>query len=205
MEQARFAQTLTQHDFELLAHGKQSGFVAAYKIYADDVYSLCFHLVCDEEIATELLHLVFSHLLKQLCSIKLRQDLGPWLEEITLTACRAYFKLAEYAQQAKLEKQVKRKATGALNPNTVQQSTSVAKPTNSLTDSLTNPVLSSEALSQITPSQRAMVYLHAAQNIKQKAVIKKIVLTADANMPAYASFYRAAIRQCRTWLTRVIK
>lgn len=207
MEQTKFAQTLTQRDFELLTQGQQSGFVAAYHTYADDVYSLCFHLVCDEEIATELLHLIFSHLLKQLCSIKLRQDLGPWLEESTLDACRAYFKLAEQAQQAQLNKQIKRKTTGAsaFPSPSAQQGVGSDTPTNALTNPIIHSEISADLLSQITPSQRALVYLHAAQNIKHKDVIKKIVLTAGVNKPVNATFYSTAIRQCRTWLARVIK
>ncbi|WP_448553503.1 hypothetical protein [Thalassotalea montiporae] len=191
MEQPRFAHSLTQRDFELLIQGKQSGFMAAYQHYADDVYSICLHLVCDEEIAAELLRLVFAHFLKQLRYIKLPQDVGPWLEDCSVKACRHYFVLAEQARQH-------RNARSNHNARNTHQG-------NLRSASAEEHSVNNRLLEEISPTQRAMVYSHSAQNIKQKSVIKKINLSLENEAKNQFLFDLISLQSIRNWFSKVCK
>ncbi|REL31701.1 hypothetical protein [Thalassotalea euphylliae] len=191
MEQPRFAHSLALHDFELLIQGKQSGFMAAYQHYADDVYSICLHLVCDEEIAAELLRLVFAHFLKQLRYIKLPQDVGPWLEDCSVKACRHYFVLAEQARQH-------RNARSNHNTRDTHQG-------NFRSESAEEHSVNNRLLEEISPTQRAMVYSHSAQNIKQKSVIKKINLSLENEAKNQFLFDLISLQGIRNWFSKVCK
>ena len=200
MAQLRFSHSLAPNDFELLIQGKQSGFMAVYHHYADDVYSMCLHLVCDEDIASELLRLVFNHFLKQLKHFNLPQEVAPWLADCSVKVCRLYFELAEQANQ-----QHRRSSNQHKKLSETSISNKAENEANNAANNAAINAVNLRLLKEITPSQRAMVYSHSAQNIKHKNVINKINLDVTRDMQTQALFKGKLFSRIRVWLSSVFK
>ncbi|NMP31884.1 sigma-70 family RNA polymerase sigma factor [Thalassotalea sp. M1531] len=181
MSKQGFGQQLSEQDFILLQKGKQNGFVAAYKMYADHVYSLSLHLVCDEEIAADILQTIFENLIQKKKQLKGADSLGAWLKRCTINACMEYFRRVKREHSFRsLEGEAVNVADEIANNSTYQES-EVA-----------------QLINQLPEAQRSIVYLHAVQNMKHREIAKSLNVNEDASRQSY----RRAIQKLKSWLTK---
>jgi len=92
MDNKRFNKVMSEFDFALLKKGKQQGFRRAYLLYADLVYSLCFHLVGNEKASSALLETTFDTVLKKRASIHTPDTFAYWIRKCTINECMKYLK-----------------------------------------------------------------------------------------------------------------
>lgn len=81
---------MSESDFALLKKGIQKGFNSAYRLYADQVYSLCLHIVGDEDVSSTLLQATFDTLLKQHTRLDTANTFAFWLRECAINLCSDY-------------------------------------------------------------------------------------------------------------------
>jgi len=147
MRKDGFCQQLGKNWFKLLISVRQADFTSAYELHADNVYSLCLYLVCDEEVANDITQRIFDYLLKSSKHLARKDELGSYLEVLTISACMEYFRQVQEVQRAQGE---------YINPYDNKQTR--------------------ELLSKLPDSQRAMIYLHATQNMKNRSIAKSLKL-----------------------------
>ncbi|MCW8833418.1 MAG: sigma-70 family RNA polymerase sigma factor, partial [Colwellia sp.] len=87
MNKKGFGQELSEFEFLALKQGKHLGFNAAYKLYADHVYSLALHIVKNEQTALDIMQTVFEVLLVKSSTLNDIDTLGAWLKQCTINAC----------------------------------------------------------------------------------------------------------------------
>ncbi|WP_448213623.1 RNA polymerase sigma factor [Colwellia sp. MEBiC06753] len=163
MNKQGFDQALSQQDFSLLQKGKQKGFAAAYQLYADYVYSLTLYLVCDEEIARDLLQLTFEHLITHREELADGLVVGHWLKNCTIDACKKYFK------QVQSDPAFTKKHGQFLDDaDTTNLDVTVSQP---------SELATTELINQLPLAQRTMVYMHTVQNMKHRDIAKKLTLS----------------------------
>ena len=185
MNKQGFEQQLSEQDFALLLQGKQGGFAAAYRCYADHVYSLSLHIVCDEEIASDMLQTIFEYLIKNRKRVDSCDSLGPWLKRCTINACMEYFRLVRKEQAF-----VKKHSDGT---------DILAEPTKRL-DEQSLPYQDSEVaklINQLPEAQRSMVYLHTVQNMKHREVVKNL----KVNESSSGQSSQRVLQRLKSWLT----
>lgn len=136
-----FEQQLPHQVFALLQSSKQSAFNDTYSMYADHVYSLSFHLVCDESLARDIMQSVFESLLVESQELSSPEQLGIWLKQKTINICQHYFKQV-------------------INPTNCQQQNPV------IAQSSQNCL--NARIEDLSETQRSIVYLHKVQNLKPK-------------------------------------
>ena len=187
MNKQGFGQVLSPMEFTMLQKGKQGGFVAAYQLYADHVYSLSFHLVCDEEIAADILQSVFETLLNKAHTIREIDKLGAWIKTCAVNACMEYFR------RVKKEREYINKQKEQTDNNHV-----LSQPSEDLASCNYQSSEVAQLISQLPVAQRSIVYLHAVQNLKHRDIAKNIGVNEDNSRQSY----RRALKQLKAWLTR---
>jgi len=92
MDNRRFNKLMSESDFVLLKKGKQQGFHKAYLLYADLVYSLCFHLTGNEKSSSALLQATFDKVLKKRANIHTPDTFAYWVRKCTINECMKYLR-----------------------------------------------------------------------------------------------------------------
>ena len=183
MNKQGFGQQLKPHEFTMLRKKQHSGFNAAYKLYADYVYSLSLHIVCDEEQAADILQQVFEKLLVKSSSIKQKETLGAWLKTCTINECTEYFRRLRKAQGYQLEASL----------NELESETLEVQHQQVLEQEKT-----AKLINELPVTQRSIVYLHAVQNLKHREIAKSVGAQEDS----IRQTYRRALNTLKKWLTR---
>ncbi|WP_286263286.1 RNA polymerase sigma factor [Thalassotalea atypica] len=181
MSKQGFGQALTRQEFTMLQKGKHSGFDAAYHLYADHVYSLSLHLVCDEQQAADILQQVFEILLRKRASIKQPDALGSWLKRCTINECTDYFRRINKESSYQSTVDVQQAASSLLDEQASIDDTKTA-----------------QLINELPVAQRSIVYLHTVQNLKHKEIAQQL----GVKDTSVRQNYRRALSKLKKWLTR---
>ncbi len=181
MNKQGFGQQLNQQEFTMLQNKQHSGFNAAYQLYADYVYSLSLHIVCNEQQAADILQQVFEKLLIKSSAIKQKETLGAWLKTCTINECTEYFR--------KIKKEQHYQATVSVN----EMATRTLEQQHELDQNKTE-----QLINELPVTQRSIVYLHAIQNLKHREIAKNM----GAHEDSIRQSYRRAINTLKKWLAR---
>ena len=182
-----FGKTLSDIDFAALKKGKHQGFIKAYKMYADSVYSLAVHIIKNHDLASDMLQQVFESLLNKSSSLQSAETLGAWLKQCTVNACMAHFR-KEKQHNVYLEKsqqpfdgQVEREQEPSDNTSTETD----AKEINSL-------------LKKLPATPRSIVYLHSVQGLKHNEIAPSLGIKESNSRQLYSR----ALKQLKYWLAK---
>lgn len=181
MNKQGFGQQLNQYEFTMLKKKQHSGFNAAYQLYADHVYSLSLHIVCDEQQALDILQQVFEKLLVKSSSIQQVETLGGWLKTCTINECTEYFR--------KIRKEQHYRNTVEIDELTTQSLEEQHEKTLDKTAKLIN---------ELPVAQRSIVYLHAVQNLKHREISASI----DVKEETVRQSYKRALDTLKRWIGR---
>lgn len=181
MKKEGFGQSLTQFEFVALTKGKRHGFDAAYKLYADHVYSLALHILGDKDAACDILQQAFETLLIKVSQVKKSASLGAWLKRITINACMGYFR-----KTAKTNNDIDAEEAYEMlsEPHYIQET--------SFKDE--RQVL--DYLAKLPSIQRSVVYYYAVHGLKHNEIAPSLDIE-EANS---RQLYRRALQQLKSWL-----
>ncbi|NQZ80317.1 MAG: RNA polymerase sigma factor [Colwellia sp.] len=177
-----FGQVLSEIDFIALKKGKHYGFNAAYKLYADHVYSLCFHIVGNEQVSSDLLQAVFETLLNKSSKLQGAETFGPWLKKCSVNACMNYFR------QTKRDNIFFNSPLHVVNNSAEQQ---YARDESS-------DVTVNSALEQLSSTSRSVVYLHTVKDLKHSEIAPNLGIEESNSR----QLYRRALKQMRSCLKK---
>lgn len=181
MKKEGFGQSLTQFEFVALIKDKRQGFDAAYKLYADHVYSLALHILGDKDVACDILQQVFETLLIKATQVKKLESLGPWLKRVTINACMGYFR-----KTAKTNN----------NIDTEEVLEMLAEPQFIQETKLKDERQILDYLSKLPSIQRSVVYYYAVHGLKHNEIAPSLGIE-EANS---RQLYRRALQQLKLWL-----
>ena len=183
MNKQGFGQQLKQHEFTMLQKKQHSGFNAAYQLYADYVYSLSLHIVCDEQQAADILQQVFEKLLVKSSSIKQKETLGAWLKTCTINECTEYFRKIKKEQ---------------VYQETTRQFDADSETLEMQHQKTQEQDKTAQLINDLPVTQRSIVYLHAVQNLKHREIAQSIGAQEDSIRQSY----RRALNTLKKWLVR---
>lgn len=181
MKKEGFGQSLTQFEFVALTKDKRHGFDAAYKLYADHVYSLALHILGDKDVACDILQQVFETLLMKVAQVKKLESLGAWLKRITINACMGHFR-----KVAKTNKNIDAEEAFEIlaEPQYIQE----------IRFKDERQVL--DYLAKLPSIQRSVVYYYAVHGLKHNEIAPNLDIE-EANS---RQLYRRALQQLKLWL-----
>lgn len=183
MSQKGFNQALSQLEFSALKKGKHLGFVAAYQLYADHVYSLAFHLVKNKQVALDLMQTAFETLLAKCASLRCVNTLGAWLKQCTINACMTYFR--KYKNEILLSD-----ASDEVEDIPIVHASHRVMLTNQ-TDVLS-------LLDKLPILQRSIVYFHSVCGLKHSEIAANLDIKEASSRKAYSR----ALKQLEFWVTK---
>lgn len=176
-----FGQVLSEADFLSLKSGQHKGFNAAYSLYSDHVFSLCLHLVNNEQLAADLLQDVFETLLVKCDKLNNRLTLGGWLKKSSINACLMTFR------KNKLENTL-------LNKMNEEITYSVEK--SEINEHITYGPLN-RSLNKLPLLSRAVIYLFAIKDLKHSEIAPQLEIKESSSR----QIYHRALKQLRNWLS----
>lgn len=181
MKKQGFGQALTQFEFVALTKEKRHGFDAAYKLYADHVYSLALHILNDKDAACDILQQVFETLLMKVTQVRSEDSLGAWLKRTTINACMGYFR-----KSAKID-----------SSQNAQEALEMAGEHVAVQEALfKNEAQVLDYLARLPSIQRSVVYFYAVQGLKHNEIAPSLGIE-EANS---RQLYRRALKQLKSWL-----
>ena len=180
MSKKGFGKTISEFDFVALKKGKHVGFIAAYNLYAEHIFSLCIHLVKYEEVSTDIMQSVFEILLKKSSAIKARETLGAWLKQCTINECMKYFR-GNMQHNVFLDNFFHEEEFIDLD---------------CLHDKTDNFVTAN--LMRLSMISRNVLYLHAVQNLKHSEIAKNLSIKESNSRKLYSR----AINEMKVWMTK---
>lgn len=178
MSKQGFGKTLSEIEFVALKKGKHHGFDAAYKLYADHVYSLCIHILGNEQTAADVMQTVFEILLNKSSSLQSHTTLGPWLKQCSINACMGYFR------------QIKQESLFLNHPMNVASETTDIDETND------DELVSMAMMNKLPTVSRSVVYSHAVQGLKHSEIAPTLGIKESNSRQLYSR----AMKQLRSWL-----
>jgi len=184
MSKQGFGKTMSEFDFVALKKGKHNGFNAAYHLYADHVYSLARHIAGNEQVAADLLQIVFETLLKKSAKLQDVNTLGPWLKQCTINACMGYFR--------------KIKQENLFIKNSISSDSADIGYTDTNDSSLAPPQVT-DMLNKLPSTSRTVVYLHAVQGLKHSEIAPSLGINESNSRQLYSR----ALKQMKAWFNKV--
>ena len=178
MSKQGFGKTLSELDFVALKRGKHQGFNAAYQLYADHVYSLCIHILSDEQTAADIMQTVFETLLIKSSTIQKNESLGAWLKQCSVNACMGYFRKKK--QETLFFESVKNQFDDSYDEKNLENDTSQVN----------------NLLKKLPSTSRSVVYLHAAQGLKHNEIAPNLGIEESNSRQLYSR----ALKQLKSWL-----
>ncbi len=182
MTKKGFGQVLSEIDFIALKKGKHFGFNAAYKLYADHVYSLCFHLVGNEQTSSDLLQVVFETLLNKSSKLQGSETFGPWLKKCSVNACMTYFR------ENKRDKIFSNSPLHVVE-HPIEQDYTI--------DECSDTTLK-DALGGLPSTSRSVVYLHTVKDLKHNEIAPSLGIKESNSRKLYSR----ALTQMRSCLKK---
>ena len=181
MKKQGFGQSLTQFEFVALTKEKRHGFDAAYKLYADHVYSLALHILNDKDTACDILQQVFETLLMKISQVRSQDSLGAWLKRTTINACMGYFrKSAKFDSSQSAEEALEKSAEHVIIQDAMFK----------------NEAQVLDYLARLPSIQRSVVYFYAVHGLKHNEIAPSLGIE-EANS---RQLYRRALTQLKSWL-----
>lgn len=199
MNKQGFGKTLSELDFVALKRGKHHGFNAAYQLYADHVYSLCVHILGNEQTAADIMQTVFETLLIKSSSLQKCESLGAWLKQCSINACMGYFRQIKqehlFFEHNTSTLSVAGKSDSCENANFVIDNSFEE---NSISNNVNNEnaIPINSLLKRLPTTARSVVYLHAAQGLKHNEIAPSL----DIEESNSRQLYSRAIKQLRLWI-----
>ncbi len=193
MNKQGFGKTLSELDFVALKRGKHQGFNAAYQLYADHVYSLCVHILGNEQTAADIMQTVFETLLIKSSTLQKRESLGSWLKQCSINACMGYFRQIKQ-EHLFFEQDTTSLSVGEKSNNAEHYTSDEEVVKNSTHNAESLPINS--LLKKLPTTQRSVVYLHAAQGLKHNEIAPSLGIEESNSRQLYSR----AIKQLRLWL-----
>lgn len=181
MKKEGFGQSLTQFEFVALIKNKRLGFDAAYKLYADHVYSLALHILGDKDVACDILQQVFETLLMKVSHVKKLESLGAWLKRITINACMGHFR---------------KTSKNSNNIDAEEAFEILAEPYRIQEAKLKDEQQVLDYLAKLPGIQRSVVYYYAVHGLRHNEIAPSLGIE-EANS---RQLYRRALQQLRSWL-----
>ena len=178
MSNQGFNKAMSEFDFASLKKGKHKGFNAAYSLYADHVYSLCFHIVGNEQVSADILQTVFETVLNKHRSLKSVESFGFWLRKCAINECMKYFR------------QTKRDNIFLNNP--------LHKDREAHETEQENKANVDSALKDLPSLSRSVVYLHTVKDLKHSEIAPNLGIK-EANS---RKVHSRAIKQMRSILKK---
>jgi len=185
MDKQGFGKTLSEIDFVALKKGRHQGFIAAYNLYADHIYSLAMHIIANGDTSSDILQQVFETLLNKSSTLKSEETLGPWLKQCTINACLGYFR-KEKRQDVFIENL----------QHTVTEQDGIEHQTAISSFSKHEATEMNALLERLPPTSRSVVYLHSMQELKHCEIAPSL----DIKESNSRQLYSRALKQLKSWL-----
>ena len=187
MNKQGFGQVLSEFEFTALKKGQKHGFEAAYRLFADVVYSLALHLVADKDTAADILQQVFEKLLQKAESLNGTYTMGGWLKQTTINECMMHFRRS--------------KKNLSLDDD---DSGLKAELIEAALHSDEAPTFEDESqalahLSRLPTLQRSVVYFYAIYGYKHRDIAPSLGID-EANS---RQLYHRAMKQLKSWLNQI--
>jgi len=187
MSKQGFGKALSEFDFVALKKGKHHGFIAAYDLYADPVYSLARHILSNADLSSDILQQVFEILLNKSSSLKSEITLGPWLKQCTINACTEHFR-----KEKRNNLFIDRLQTSLSSQDEIDKGSSI----NTYSDNDTKSM--NELLHKLPATSRSVVYLYSIQQLKHCEIAPSLGIKESNSRQLYSR----AIKQMKSWLKR---